>query len=38
MNPEFWAALEQLVNNSEIVIDRPKGSAQGILIRREIPE
>ncbi len=27
MNPEFWAALEQLVNNSEIVIDRPKGSA-----------
>ncbi|MGC6173719.1 inorganic pyrophosphatase [Lacrimispora sp. 38-1] len=27
MNPEFWAALDQLVNNSEIVIDRPKGSA-----------
>nr|WP_314463604.1 inorganic pyrophosphatase [uncultured Clostridium sp.] len=27
MNPEFWAALEQLVNDSEIVIDRPKGSA-----------
>ncbi len=27
MNPEFWAALEQLANDSEIVIDRPKGSA-----------
>nr|WP_288826148.1 inorganic pyrophosphatase [uncultured Clostridium sp.] len=27
MNPEFWAALEQLANNSEIIIDRPKGSA-----------
>lgn len=26
MNPEFWAALEQLANNSEIIIDRPKGS------------
>ncbi|WP_041139149.1 hypothetical protein [Beduini massiliensis] len=23
----FWIALEQLVNHSEIVIDRPKGSA-----------
>lgn len=27
MNPEFWAALEQLTSDSEIVIDRPKGSA-----------
>ena len=27
LNPEFWAALEQLANNSEIIIDRPKGSA-----------
>lgn len=26
MNPEFWTALEQLTNDSEIVIDRPKGS------------
>ena len=27
MNSEFWTALEQLVNDSEIIIDRPKGSA-----------
>ena len=26
MNPEFWAALEQLVSDTEIIIDRPKGS------------
>ena len=26
MNPEFWSALDQLVNESELVIDRPKGS------------
>lgn len=26
-NQEFWNALEELVKNSEIVIDRPKGSA-----------
>lgn len=26
MNPEFWIALEQLTNDSEIIIDRPKGS------------
>ena len=26
-NEEFWNALEALVNKSEIVIDRPKGSA-----------
>lgn len=25
-NASFWEALEQLVDNSEIVIDRPKGS------------
>ncbi len=24
---DFWKALDELVNNSEIVIDRPKGSA-----------
>lgn len=24
---DFWNALEQLVGNSEIVIDRPKGTA-----------
>ena len=24
---EFWTALDELVNNSEIVIDRPKGTA-----------
>ncbi|WP_277409315.1 hypothetical protein [Lacrimispora xylanisolvens] len=27
MNPDFWTALDQLVSDSEIVIDRPKGSA-----------
>lgn len=26
-NKEFWDALDELVNNSEIIIDRPKGSA-----------
>lgn len=26
-NKEFWNALDELVKNSEIVIDRPKGSA-----------
>ena len=26
-NPEFWELLDKLVENSEIVIDRPKGSA-----------
>ncbi|MBR3639576.1 MAG: inorganic pyrophosphatase [Clostridia bacterium] len=26
-NEEFWNALDDLVNKSEIVIDRPKGSA-----------
>ena len=26
-NIEFWNALDELVNNSEIVIDRPKGTA-----------
>ena len=26
-NEEFWKALDELVNNSEIVIDRPKGTA-----------
>lgn len=25
-NVEFWKALDELVHNSEIVIDRPKGS------------
>ncbi len=25
-NEEFWKALDELVNKSEIVIDRPKGS------------
>lgn len=25
-NPAFWSALDELVINSEIVIDRPKGS------------
>ena len=24
---DFWKALDELVNNSEIVIDRPKGTA-----------
>ncbi len=27
MNSEFWAAIDHLVNESEIVIDRPKGTA-----------
>ena len=27
MNLEFWVALDKLVGQSEIVIDRPKGSA-----------
>lgn len=26
-NSEFWDALDELVTNSEIVIDRPKGTA-----------
>ena len=26
-NIEFWAALDVLVNNSEIIIDRPKGTS-----------
>lgn len=26
-NKEFWNMLEELVHNSEIVIDRPKGTA-----------
>ena len=26
-NEDFWEALDKLVSNSEIVIDRPKGSA-----------
>ena len=26
-NEDFWKALEELVSSSEIVIDRPKGSA-----------
>ena len=26
-NPEFWELLDKLVENSEIVIDRPKGTA-----------
>ena len=24
---DFWNALDELVNNSEIIIDRPKGTA-----------
>lgn len=27
MNREFWTALDNLVDQSEIVIDRPKGTA-----------
>lgn len=27
MNDEFWAALDALVKSTQIVIDRPKGSA-----------
>ena len=30
-NEEFWKALDELVNSSEIVIDRPKGSAHPIF-------
>lgn len=26
-NEDFWKALDELVNSSEIVIDRPKGTA-----------
>ena len=26
-NEDFWNALDELVSSSEIVIDRPKGSA-----------
>lgn len=26
-NNDFWRALDSLVDNSEIVIDRPKGTA-----------
>ena len=26
-NEDFWKALEELVNDSEIIIDRPKGTA-----------
>ena len=26
-NEDFWEALDELVSNSEIVIDRPRGSA-----------
>ena len=26
-NEDFWKVLDELVNSSEIVIDRPKGSA-----------
>lgn len=27
MNQEFWTVLEELVGQSDVVIDRPKGSA-----------
>ena len=27
-NDEFWKALDELLSNSQIVIDRPKGTAQ----------
>ena len=27
LNPAFWQALDELVGHSEIMIDRPKGSA-----------
>ena len=27
MNDEFWNAIDELVKNTEIVIDRPKGTA-----------
>ena len=26
-NEDFWKALDELVNNSELIIDRPKGTA-----------
>ena len=26
-NSDFWKALDELVNNAEIIIDRPKGTA-----------
>ena len=26
-NEDFWRALDELVNNSDIIIDRPKGTA-----------
>lgn len=26
-NPEFWSALDTLLSQSEIIIDRPRGSA-----------
>lgn len=26
-NPAFWQALDRLIDSSEIIIDRPKGSA-----------
>ena len=26
-NEDFWKVLEELVNDSEIIIDRPKGTA-----------
>lgn len=26
-NEEFWKALDELVNKSEVIIDRPKGTA-----------
>ena len=27
LNTEFWVALDELVENSEIIIDQPKGTA-----------
>lgn len=27
-NADFWTSLDELVSQSEIVIDRPKGTAQ----------
>lgn len=26
-NPDFWSAIDKLLESSEVVIDRPKGSA-----------
>ena len=26
-NEDFWKAIDELVNNSELIIDRPKGTA-----------